>query len=172
MCAASLRHSLKLSSATPTAGKLINTFVSCLKSVKTNDIAGCSGTSRPKALPNGTLSASSTTAFSPSRSPTASSLKFAQTRDVIASQAFRPDVQKHLIMSRAIYLDIRSQRALGDQSSSSLNGWEKRVACTYCSFPSRYPTLLAFTVGDYRRVSFWFRSLLFLLSIVSDAIMS
>ena len=160
MCAASSRRSLKLSSATPTAGNLSQTLVVCYKTTYTNNDAGYSGTSKPKALPNGTLSASSTTASSPSRSPTASSLRFAQTRDVIASQAFRPDIQKHLIMSRAIDLDIRSQRALRDQSSL-LNGWEKRVACTYCSFPSRYPTLLAFTVGDYRRVSFWFRPFLF-----------
>jgi hypothetical protein len=30
-----------------------------------------------------------------------------------------------------------------------------RVACTYCSFPSRYPQLFAFTVSDHRR--FWLR---------------
>ena len=87
----------------------------------------------------------------------------------IALQAFahRPN---HLLMSRAIDLDT------WPHESEAHHHWmieKKGMLAHICSFLSRYPTLLAFTVGDYRRVSFLvFVPLFLLLSIDSDAIMS
>lgn len=101
----------------------------------TNNTPGYSGTSRPKVHPSGMPSASSTPASSPSRSPIASSVKSAQTRSDHHTSSRLPS--KNIVASKAIESEKLPHKGLERRIIPECLA--ARVACTYCSFPSRYP---------------------------------